>query len=126
MSTAIFEYIFFFRGTPEHGLSPEEVQRLTNEFVTWAERLSRQGILRTGKPLEREGKVVAGKDERAVSDGPFVVSPDAISGYFLLQAGSLEEAVAIAKECPVLAHGSTLEVRPVAAECPIPVESLKG
>ena len=30
----------------------------------------------------------------------------------------LDEAVAIAKQCPVLEYGSTVEVRPVAEECP--------
>ena len=31
---------------------------------------------------------------------------------------SLDEAVAIAKECPGLAYGAQVEVRPVAEQCP--------
>jgi len=37
---------------------------------------------------------------------------------------SLDEAVAIAKECPGLAYGSVVEVRPVAQECPMAENAL--
>ena len=32
---------------------------------------------------------------------------------------SIEEAVAIAQNCPGLEHGAVVEVRPVAAACPL-------
>ncbi len=54
---------------------------------------------------------------RTVVDGPFAESKEAIGGYFMVQADTLEEAVAIARECPGLAHGIKVEVRPVAATC---------
>jgi hypothetical protein len=54
-----------------------------------------------------------------VADGPFAESKEAIGGYFLLQVKSIDEAVAIAQECPGLPYGAVVEVRPVAAECPI-------
>ena len=53
-----------------------------------------------------------------MADGPFAESKEAIGGYFLLQADDLDEAVAVAKQCPALEYGSTVEVRPVAEECP--------
>jgi hypothetical protein len=56
---------------------------------------------------------------RVVADGPFAESKEAVAGYFLLRVASLDEAVAIAKECPVLAYGAAVEVRPVAQECPV-------
>jgi len=54
-----------------------------------------------------------------VSDGPFAESKETIGGYFLLKVNTLEEAVAIARECPGLPYGIRVEVRPVAGECPI-------
>jgi hypothetical protein len=54
-----------------------------------------------------------------VSDGPFAESKEAIGGYFLLQVGSFDEAVAIAQQCPGLAYGAKVEVRPVAENCPM-------
>jgi hypothetical protein len=54
-----------------------------------------------------------------VSDGPFAESKEAIGGYFLLDVATMDEAVAIARECPGLPYGIRVEVRPVAGECPI-------
>ena len=53
-----------------------------------------------------------------MADGPFAESKEAVGGYFLLQVEDLDEAVEIAKGCPLLEYGTTVEVRPVAAECP--------
>ena len=89
--------------------------------MAWFRRLTDQGKAVAGNPLEREGKIVSGKN-RVVSDGPFAESKEAIGGYFLLDVASLDEAVAIAQECPGLPYGIRVEVRPVAAECPLASE----
>ena len=49
-------------------------------------------------------------------------SKEAIGGYFLLDVASFDDAVAIAQECPGLPYGVKVEVRPVAAECPVASE----
>ena len=67
--------------------------------------------------LPRKGKIVSGKKGRIVTDGPFAESKEAIAGYVLLQVDDLDEAVEIAKECPALKHGVTVEVRPVIEQC---------
>ena len=112
------EYLLLFRGTDwTKGLSPEEIQTVTTNWRAWFERLTREGKAKAGQPLVNEGKIVSGKHGRVVADGPFAESKEAIGGYFLLQVDSLEGAVAIAKECPGLAYGAAVEVRPVASEC---------
>ena len=60
------------------------------------------------------GKIVSGRN--AVVDGPFAESKEAIAGFFIIQAESLEAAVESAKECPGLDYGQTVEVRPIAFE----------
>ena len=113
------EYLLLFRGSNwDKGLTPEQLQKTMDRFMGWFERLKEQGKVKGGQPLEREGKIVSGKNGRTVADGPFAESKEAIGGYFLLEPCSLEEALAIAKDCPVLEFGSTVEVRPVAEECP--------
>ncbi|PYI89146.1 MAG: hypothetical protein DME26_01870 [Verrucomicrobia bacterium] len=117
--TSTSEYLLLFRGSQwDKGLSPEQLQGAMDQFMAWFERLKQQGKVKVGQPLERTGKIVSGKNGRTVADGPFAESKEAIGGYFLLQVDSLEEAVAIAKQCPILEYGSTVEVRPVAEECP--------
>ena len=113
------EYLLLFRGSSwDKGLSPEQLQKAMDQFMAWFERLKQQGKVKVGQPLERTGKIVSGKNGRIVADGPFAESKEAIGGYFLLQVDDLDEAVEIAKACPVLEYGSTVEVRPIAEECP--------
>ncbi len=90
--------MLLFRGTElRKSLSPEEMQRVSEEWMAWFRRLTEQGKAVAGNPLEREGKIVSGKD-RIVSDGPFAESKEAIGGYFLLDVATLDEAVAIARD----------------------------
>lgn len=114
------DYMLIFRGTDWHkGLSPEEMQRVSSDWMAWFKRLTDQGKAVAGNPLERSGKVVSGKGGRVVSDGPFAESKEAIGGYFLLKVDSLDEAVAIAQECPGLPYGIKVEVRQLAEVCPL-------
>ena len=122
------EYMLLFRGNDWYkALSPEEMQKVADHWMAWFKRLTDEGKAVAGNPLEREGKLVSGKNGRVVADGPFAESKEAIGGYFLLRVNTLDEAVAIAKQCPGLAYGSVVEVRPVAAECPVAAElSVEG
>jgi len=115
-------YMLLFRGNDwPKSLSPEETQKVTDQWMAWFKRLTEEGKAIAGNPLEPEGKIVSGKN-RAVSDGPFTESKEAIAGYFLLDVASLDEAVAIAQGCPGLQYGARIEVRPVAGECPLASE----
>jgi hypothetical protein len=112
------EFMLLFRGNDWHkGLSPEQMQQVADQWMAWFNRLTTEGKALAGSPLEREGKLVSGKNGRVVADGPFAESKEAIGGYFLLRVNSMEEAVAIAQQCPGLPYGAVVEVRPVADEC---------
>ena len=54
-----------------------------------------------------------------MSDGPFAESKETIGGYFLLKVDTMDEAVAVAQQCPGLAYGIQVEVRALAGECPL-------
>jgi hypothetical protein len=117
-------YMLLFRGNDWHkGLSPEEMQRISDQWMAWFERLKNDGRCAAGNPLEPEGKLVSGKGGRVVADGPFAESKEAIGGYFILKVDSLDEAVAIAQQCPGLPFGAKIEVRPVAGDCPMATEA---
>lgn len=49
----------------------------------------------------------------------FMAKVEKLGGYFLLKVNTLDEAVAIAQQCPGLPYGIRVEVRPVAGECPL-------
>src|SRR3981081_536946 len=116
--TTTSEYLLIFRNTGWHkDLSPEEIQQNMARFTAWFERLSNEGRFQSGGPLMHDGKISACK--KVVTDGPFAEPKEAIAGFFLIQADSLEQAVEIAKGCPGLDFGQTVEVREIALE---PVE----
>ena len=51
-----------------------------------------------------------------MTDGPFVESKEAIAGFFLIRADSFEQAVEVARGCPGLEFGQTVEVRAMVSE----------
>ena len=58
-----------------------------------------------GNPFTASAKRVS--PEGAVADGP--VGP-MVSGYSLIQTGSMDEAVEMAKECPAKLSGATISI----------------
>ena len=112
--------MLLFHGTDWHKtMSPEEMQEVMGQWMAWFNRLTEEGKVTGGNPLEPAGKFVSGKNGRVVADGPFAEAKESIGGYFLLQVGSIDEAVAIAQECPGLAYGIKVEVRALAEICPL-------
>jgi hypothetical protein len=117
------EYLLLFRGNDWYkGLSPEEMQKIASTWMAWFKRLTDEGICLAGQPLEREGKLVSGKNGRVVSDGPFAESKEAIGGYFLLRVNTIDEQ----RHCermPGTGLWNQVEVRLVREECPMAEES---
>jgi hypothetical protein len=114
-NTTTSEYLLLFRGTSWHkGLSAEEIQKDLARFSAWFERLKNEGKFKGGHPLVHGGKIIDGR--KVVTDGPFAESKEAIAGFLIMQADSLEHAVEIAEDCPGLEYGQTVEVRAIASE----------
>ena len=104
-------------------LSQQELQKLINQNTAWIEGLTAQGKAKPGHALERTGAIVSSKSGRLLIDGPFPESKEAIGGYLMLDVETIEEAIAIAQSSPGLAYGGSIEVRPVAQECPLDVRA---
>jgi hypothetical protein len=110
--TTTSEYMLLFRGMHwDKNLSPEEIQNVMSRWIAWFDRLTQEGKARAGQPLNDKGKIISGKKGQKVVDGPFAESKESIAGYILLQVATLDEAVKIAKECPGLDYGISVEVR---------------
>lgn len=97
---------------PDPNMSEEEKQQSMKKYLEWLQHLMEKGILKAGNPLGNEG-IVLSSDDGVVTDGPFTETKESIGGYFILQAQSLEEAVAIARTNPHLMAGGKVEVRQV-------------
>src|SRR5882757_9340550 len=73
------------------------------EMLGWVQSLVDAGIRLEGAPLALSGSLVS-KDE-VLSDGPFIESKEGILGYDIILAENYEQAVAIAKTCPMVLQG---------------------
>jgi hypothetical protein len=84
------------------------------EYRAWAARLSGQGRFLTGEKLKNGGALIqAAPGKPGASQEALGADAEFIGGYFLVRAESLEEAVRIARTCPHLARGGSIEVRQI-------------
>jgi len=120
MSESNSAYLLFFRdASPDAyaNLSPQQRQELMQRWNAWYDGLAAKGKVQHGQPLEPTGRVVSGPRGERVVDGPFAESKEAVGGYFLLIVNDIDEATEIARGCPSLEYGMTVEVRPIADAC---------
>lgn len=108
------QFLYLFReGAVARRPSPEEMQQVMQRWVAWIDSLSRAGKFKGGDPLQSTGKVLSGPGGRLVTDGPFAEAREVVGGYLLVDAGDLDEAVSLARGCPIFDHGGTVEVRAI-------------
>ena len=108
------KFMLLFRGSDVYqpGQSPEALQTLKQKMIHWIVDLSEKGVHVASEPLEPTGKQVNGK-KKVMTDGPFGEGRDIIGGCTIVQAKDINEAVEIAKGCPILASNANIEVRPL-------------
>ncbi|WP_234571211.1 YciI family protein [Rhodohalobacter sp. 614A] len=105
-----FMFILFENENTYTDFSPEDMQKEFDVHMKWIEELGEH--YDSGEPLEQPAKTVKGKDA-VVTDGPYIESKELVTGYYLIKASSLEEATELAKGCPVLQLGGSIEVREI-------------
>jgi len=93
-------------------MSPEQLQALMKPWQDWMGGIAAQDkIVSRGNRLAGEGRVV--RPGNIVTNGPYVELKEAIGGFTVIRAESIDEAVEIAKGCPVYSIGGSVEVRTV-------------
>jgi hypothetical protein len=106
------EFTYFFRGR-DTTASPEQMQKTMEKWVLWFKELGANGHIKDpGHPLEPIGRVVKGK-QKMVNDGPYAEAKDVVGGYIIVEAKDIDHAAELAKGCPILEAGGSVEVRPV-------------
>jgi hypothetical protein len=97
------------------GLSAPEWTALRGETLNYVERLKASGHLLDARPLQSAtlASTVRVRDSRLlVTDGPFAETKEQLGGYFLIEAGDLDEAISLVAGWPSARLG-TIEVRPI-------------
>jgi hypothetical protein len=108
------KFMLLFRGSDVYqpGQSAEALQALKQKLIHWVIDLSNAGVHVASEPLEPIGKQVSGA-KKIVTDGPYGEGREIIGGCTIVLAKNMEEAVEIARGCPILESNATIEVRPI-------------
>ncbi|MGH8763228.1 MAG: YciI family protein [Nitrosospira sp.] len=112
----------------ELALSESEREACYVESTHLAQEIKSNGQYLAANPLYptaaatsvrvREGK-------RLVTDGPFAETREQLGGYFLIDAGDLDQAIGIAARIPMARKG-TVEIRPVVEIAGLPADEPRG
>lgn len=95
----------------EAGVLPDE--KTLGDMMTYNEELAKAGVMLEGSGLHPTSDAVRVKfddGKTTVVDGPFAEAKELIAGYWLIEAGSKEEAIEWVKRAP-FGGGTQIEVR---------------
>lgn len=95
-------YIIGYHGGGQPS-SPEEGEKVMKAWMTWFETIG-PNVVDGGNPVGASKTIAA---NGSVSDGG---GANPLTGYSVLKADNLDAAVALAKGCPILASGGSVEV----------------
>ena len=107
------KYMALIYGNEEawDALSEEEQQRVTERYMA----LAREPVTVGGDELQDPdtATTIRVRDgETLTTDGPFAETKEQLGGYYLIDCGSLDEALEFAARIPAAERGA-VEVRPV-------------
>ena len=96
--------------------SEAEGRAVYQRMLDFGQGLQERGLLRASESLKSHAdaaRVQVRGGRAQIVDGPFAEAKEMVGGFFLLDCGSREEALAIAAQCPA-AEWATVEVRALA------------
>ncbi len=108
------QFILLLRGVNEqlNNYSPGELQKLLEKYDAWIESVQDEDKLRGAQKLKDVRHQVTLKNGEIV-DGPFTETKETIGGYFIIETSELQEALEIARKCPILSHGGSVEIQEI-------------
>ena len=94
--------------------NPALAPKMFERYMTWVRSLRQNGrTVESHKLFDQTGVRLTIRGGQVV-EGPFMETKEAVGGIFVIDATSLEEATALARECPVLdLQNGYVEVRVV-------------
>ena len=93
-------------------MTPEEGQQLIDATIEEDWALRRAGQLVLGQPLLEPRHARTLRADGTITDGPFAETREHLGGFTIIEAESMEAALALTATSPILKYGS-IEIRPV-------------
>ena len=97
-----------------HGITPEEGMELGEAYARFTQDIVQSGHLKGGdqlKPSNTATTIRRGNGKSLMTDGPFAETREQLAGYYIVETGDLDEAIAIADRIPFT--NGAVEVRPI-------------
>ena len=110
------EFLLLFRTDYDivSKVSPDQAEAMMKKWMDWIGGIAAQNKLATkGNRLQSSGRIV--NSNNVVTNGPYTDIKESIGGYSIIKAENYDEAVKMAKGCPVLLAGGNVEVREIDA-----------
>ncbi len=107
------EFMLLFRFEPNTDYQPTEAElnQMHQEWGAFFGNVAGQGKLVGTHQLGFEGKQVAA--DKSTTDGIYVSNKLTLGGNMVVAADSIDDATEIAKLCPILNMGGTVEIRSI-------------
>ena len=105
------EFMLLMKGDDSNDITPDEMQKRMQDYRAWMEGIMGDDKYMAGQPLLPTGKHLIDK-ETVLTDGPFLEPKEIIGGYIIIKANDIDDAVEIAKTCPLIRH-CEIYVRPI-------------
>lgn len=99
----------------DEAMSPEEMGTLLEGYGRFTTELESSGALQGGERLRPSGSATSVRKRNGdftLTDGPFAETKEHLGGFYMIEAESLDDAIAWAKKIPSVEYG-TIEVRPI-------------
>jgi len=103
--------IFRYTPNPEYVPTQEEIQQMQQDWGSFIGNIAIKEKLDSTNQLGFMGKQIAA--DSSISDGFNISDTKMVSGNMIVKANSLDEAVEMAKDSPILKMGGTVEVRDI-------------
>ena len=90
--------------------SPEQMKEALKPYQEWITSIGAQDkLVAPPKRWDTDGRVIS--TAKKIYQGPYAEGTVSIGGLFLIKANDYDEAVEIAKGCPIIKYGAIVEVR---------------
>jgi hypothetical protein len=107
------EFMLVFRYEPNSNFQPTEAEmnEMHQQWGAFIGNIAIQEKLVSTHQLGFEGKQVFA--DKSVSEGIYISEKQTLGGNMIVKASTIDEAVEMAKTCPILLMGGTVEVRSI-------------
>lgn len=105
------DYMLLFRMELNPNAQPtvEQLNEIKKSWSTWIGGIAQNARLVSSHQLGFEGNMILA--DKSMNSGVVTQNKESVSGNLVLKATSLDEATEMAKGCPILIAGGSVEVR---------------